>query len=44
MGRTFRYLAMTLAGAPLLGTSGCDVTDSILRTIGLAFNIVDIWV
>lgn len=44
MRRAYRYLAFALAGAPLLGTGGCDVADSVLETIFFSFRIVDVWV
>jgi hypothetical protein len=37
-------LAMAVAGAPLLATDGCDVSGSIIDTILLALDIVDVWV
>jgi hypothetical protein len=44
--RIFRYrpaMLLLTAGA-MLPASGCDIAGAILQTIGLAFNIVDVWV
>ncbi len=44
--RIFRHRPATLllmAGATL-PASGCDIAGAVLQTIGLAFNIVDVWV
>ena len=43
MKRTYRILAMAVAGAPLLATDGCDVSGSIIDTILLALDIVGVW-
>lgn len=36
-------LLLWLSGSALLGSSGCDVSDSVLDTVALAFGIVDVW-
>jgi len=46
MGRYFtimwRLLAVLVAGT-MLGESGCSIASGVFDTIGLAFDIVDVW-
>lgn len=39
-----RLATLLLVSGATLPASGCDIAGAVLQTIGLAFNIVDVWV
>lgn len=39
-----RMAMLLLLSSTTLPASSCDIAGAVLQTIGLAFNIVDVWV
>lgn len=44
MSRKYRFLALAVVAAPLLATTGCDVSGAVAQTIQFALQIVNLWV